>query len=47
MKLTGGMFSFLAVTGFFKILRGSDECGIESGVTAGIPSLDEGPAKTA
>ncbi|KAK9505525.1 hypothetical protein O3M35_009561 [Rhynocoris fuscipes] len=23
--------------GYFKILRGSDECGIESGVSAGIP----------
>ena len=25
--------------GFFKIARGSDECGIESGVVAGIPKL--------
>jgi len=25
--------------GFFKILRGSDECGIESGVVAGVPKL--------
>jgi len=25
--------------GFFKILRGSDECGIESGVVAGAPKL--------
>lgn len=24
--------------GFFKILRGEDHCGIESGVTAGLPS---------
>jgi len=23
--------------GFFKILRGSDECGIESGIVAGLP----------
>ncbi|CAF1246736.1 unnamed protein product [Rotaria sp. Silwood1] len=26
--------------GFFKILRGSDECGIESGIVAGAPKLD-------
>ncbi|UJR32386.1 hypothetical protein I4U23_019848 [Adineta vaga] len=26
--------------GFFKILRGHDECGIENGVVAGIPKLD-------
>lgn len=25
--------------GFFKILRGGDECGIESGVLAGLPKL--------
>lgn len=25
--------------GFFKILRGSDECGIESHITAGLPKL--------
>ncbi len=25
--------------GFFKILRGSDECGIEDGVVAGLPKL--------
>lgn len=25
--------------GFFKILRGSNECGIEAGVVAGIPKL--------
>lgn len=25
--------------GFFKILRGSDECGIESGIVAGIPKI--------
>lgn len=25
--------------GFFKILRGSDECGIESGIAAGLPKL--------
>lgn len=25
--------------GFFKILRGSDECGIESGIVAGLPKL--------
>jgi cathepsin B len=23
--------------GFFKILRGNDECGIEDGIVAGIP----------
>lgn len=26
--------------GFFKILRGSDHCGIESGIVAGMPKLD-------
>jgi cathepsin B len=26
--------------GFFKILRGSDECGIESGIVAGAPKLN-------
>jgi len=26
--------------GFFRILRGSDECGIESGVVGGIPRLN-------
>jgi len=25
--------------GFFKILRGSDECGIEDGVVAGLPKF--------
>jgi len=25
--------------GFFLIRRGTDECGIESGVTAGIPAM--------
>lgn len=25
--------------GFFKILRGEDHCGIESGITAGVPKL--------
>jgi hypothetical protein len=25
--------------GFFKILRGKDECGIESEIVAGIPRL--------
>ena len=25
--------------GFFKILRGSDECGIESGIVAGTPKV--------
>jgi len=25
------------ISGFFKILRGSNHCGIESGVVAGIP----------
>ena len=25
--------------GFFKIARGSDECGIEDGVVAGLPKL--------
>jgi hypothetical protein len=25
--------------GFFKILRGSDECGIESSIVAGAPKL--------
>ena len=27
--------------GFFKILRGVDECGIESGIAAGIPRIEE------
>ncbi len=27
------------MNGFFKILRGQDECGIESGVVAGLPTL--------
>lgn len=27
-------FPFL---GFFKIIRGKDECGIESGIVAGMP----------
>jgi hypothetical protein len=27
-------------SGFFKILRGSDECGIESGIVGGMPKLD-------
>lgn len=31
---TGYLFDF---TGFFWIRRGSNECGIESGVTAGLP----------
>lgn len=25
--------------GFFKILRGSDECGIESTISAGLPAI--------
>ncbi|VDM79770.1 unnamed protein product [Strongylus vulgaris] len=29
--------------GFFRILRGVDECGIESGVVGGIPKLNEIP----
>lgn len=32
--------------GYFKILRGSDECGIESGIVAGKPKLDQEPAKS-
>jgi len=28
------------MNGFFKILRGSDECGIEAGILAGIPSAE-------
>ena len=36
-------FSFLQ-TGYFKILRGKDECGIESGIVAGMPKIaDEAP----
>ena len=31
-------FSFLQ-TGYFKILRGKDECGIESGIVAGMPKI--------
>jgi len=27
--------------GFFKIKRGSNECNIENGVTAGIPKFDK------
>jgi cathepsin B len=26
--------------GFFKIRRGNNECGIESGIVAGAPKLD-------
>jgi cathepsin B len=26
--------------GYFKIQRGDDECGIESGIVAGAPKLD-------
>jgi len=29
--------------GFFKILRGADECGIESEITAGLPKLNQTP----
>ena len=29
------LISFQCPTGFFKILRGEDECGIESGIVAG------------
>ena len=32
--------------GFFKILRRQDECGIESGIVAGIPKIDEEPETT-
>ncbi len=31
------MFLCLLISGYFKIKRGSDECGIESEVVAGIP----------
>jgi hypothetical protein len=31
------MFSTKFLSGFFKILRGNDECGIESGVVGGMP----------
>ena len=27
------------LSGFFLIRRGTDECGIEDGVTAGIPAM--------
>jgi len=27
--------------GYFKILRGEDECGIESGIVAGLPKLQK------
>ena len=30
---------FLAFLGFFKILRGEDECGIEGQVVAGMPDV--------
>lgn len=30
---------FFAFAGFFKILRGQDECGIESQISAGEPKL--------
>lgn len=33
------------LNGFFKILRGSDECGIESGAVGGIPRLNRAPKK--
>jgi len=26
-------------SGFFRILRGNNECGIEGGIVAGLPSL--------
>ncbi|KAJ7370099.1 hypothetical protein OS493_034310 [Desmophyllum pertusum] len=29
--------------GFFKILRGENECGIEAGVVAGLPKMEEEP----
>ena len=38
-------FFFLLLAGYFKILRGSDECGIESGIVAGKPKLAEEPAR--
>jgi len=52
-KMPGETFCFVEkltnllplLTGYFKILRGSDECGIESGIVAGKPKLDEEPAK--
>jgi len=31
--------------GYFKILRGSDECGIESEIVAGLPKTNETPKK--
>ena len=36
---------FFSFQGYFKILRGSDECGIESGIVAGIAKVDEEPEK--
>lgn len=39
--LTCGACILLCI-GFFKILRGKDECGIESGVVAGEPKKYEG-----
>lgn len=30
---------FLLIPGFFKILRGRNECGIEEEIVAGIPKL--------
>ena len=44
VKLRGFLLSLL--TGYFKILRGSDECGIESGIVAGEPKMAEDPAKS-
>lgn len=33
------MYGMILFPGFFKILRGSDECGIESEIVAGDPKL--------
>lgn len=32
-------YFFSLFSGFFKILRGEDECGIESGIVGGEPKL--------
>lgn len=31
----------MVILGFFRIIRGKDECGIESGVVGGLPELNK------
>ena len=39
LKLIVRLFVCFVFIGFFYIRRGTDECGIESGITAGIPYM--------